>query len=170
MEKPWKVVLAFIGVFIAGAVFGGVFTLRTAGKRIVDRPGKSAPAADAVAQPKQSPPQSGIAPALMRQFTQNIKLTNAQKEKVRPLVNRAAEDLQRLRRENLENTVRVMERMYTDVAAWLTVEQRGQLDAMRTKMQEKAAEDRKKRGDPPVGEAGGARKSEPGKATTRPGA
>lgn len=168
MEKPWKVVLAFIGVFIAGAVFGAVFTLRTAGKRVVDRADKGTPAATAVAQPK-APPQSDIAPALMRQFTQNIKLTNAQKEKVRPLVNRAAEDLQRLRRENLENTVRVMERMYTDVAAWLTVEQRGQLDAMRTKMQEKAAEDRKKRGDPPPGEAG-AKKSEPGKTSPRPGA
>ncbi|MCX6955910.1 MAG: hypothetical protein NTV51_27520 [Verrucomicrobia bacterium] len=28
MEKPWKVIVAFIGVFIAGSVFGGLLALR----------------------------------------------------------------------------------------------------------------------------------------------
>ena len=38
MDKPWKVIVAFIGVFIAGAVFGGVFSLRSAGKRMPGPP------------------------------------------------------------------------------------------------------------------------------------
>lgn len=33
MDKPWKVISAFIGVFAAGAVFGGFLTLRSASKR-----------------------------------------------------------------------------------------------------------------------------------------
>ena len=36
MEKPWKVILAFVSVFIAGAIFGGVFSLRAVGKRTVE--------------------------------------------------------------------------------------------------------------------------------------
>ncbi len=159
MDKPWKVILAFIGVFIAGAVFGGLFTLRASGKRLHEQPSKAADAhpsksstqpAASPGQPK-APAQSGISIALMRQFTQHLKLTNAQKDKVRPLVNRYADDLNRLRkraselnRENAENTARIFERMYEDVAAWLRPEQRTQLDEMRRQMQEKQAEARKK--------------------------
>lgn len=156
MDQRWKVVLAFIAVFVAGAVFGGVFTLRAAGKHFADRnPGSSAPAQPQVAAPRpKAPPQAGIAPALMRQFTQRLTLTNEQRIKIRPLVGRAAEDLARLRRENLADTTRVMERMYRDVNEWLTHEQRKELGAMRRKMQEKVAEERKKRGDPPLKDSG----------------
>lgn len=164
MDKPWKVILAFIGVFIAGAVFGGFFTLRAAGKRLLDRPAQpAAPVAAPATQPattaSQQPgsatapkaaPQAGISITLMRQFTR-LKLTNTQKEKIRPLVDRAADDLSRLRkrvveqnRENAENTTRVLERMYEDVGAWLTPAQRNDLEEMRQKMLEKQAEARKK--------------------------
>ena len=30
MNKPWKVILAFLGVFLAGAVFGGFLSLGVA--------------------------------------------------------------------------------------------------------------------------------------------
>jgi Spy/CpxP family protein refolding chaperone len=33
MEKPWKVIAAFVGVFIAGAVFGGLLSLRVSKQR-----------------------------------------------------------------------------------------------------------------------------------------
>ncbi len=38
MEKPWKVISAFIGVFIAGAIFGGFFTMRASSGRRIQAP------------------------------------------------------------------------------------------------------------------------------------
>lgn len=156
MDKPWKVVLAFLGVFVAGAVFGGVFALRAAGKRLAERaPEKTVatPLPSTPSQPK-APGQTGVGPTLLRQFTRELSLTNAQREKIRPVVNRAAEDLQRLRkrtiemnRENLENTTIVMERMYEDVAGSLTQDQRRDLDDMRRNWQQKVAEERRRRGE-----------------------
>ncbi|MDO8539363.1 MAG: hypothetical protein Q7S40_02900 [Opitutaceae bacterium] len=157
MDKPWKVVLAFVGVFIAGAIFGGAFTLRATGKHFAEQhpvKAKAAPAAVTSAQQKApAAPQARVALALMRQFTQRLSLTSSQREKIRPLVSRAAEDLERLSRENLSDTTRVMERMYVDVGEWLTPEQRDDFDEMRRKWQEKAAEERKKRGAAPVADA-----------------
>lgn len=154
MDKPWKVVLAFIGVFVAGAVFGGLFTLRATGKRPVEKAVLTVPP-PVQAQPAPAKAPASVGPALMRQFTRKLKPTPEQREKIDPLVGRAGEDLQRLNalsraqaRENLENVTRVMERMYEDVAAWLTPEQRIELAEMRRQWQEKVAEERKKRSEP----------------------
>lgn len=35
MERPWKVITAFVGVFVAGSVFGGLLTLRVVRQREV---------------------------------------------------------------------------------------------------------------------------------------
>lgn len=166
MDKPWKVVFAFVGVFIAGAVFGGFFTLRTSGKRFANDAGggRASPglprgqatrAAGATAagqssavpgQPNQA--QAGrIAPALMNQFTKRLSPTAEQKEKIRPIVSRASEDIQRLQREHLQDTTRVSERMYEDVAALLTPEQRMHLEKMRQEMLERVRKEREKRGE-----------------------
>ena len=51
MDRPWKVILAFVGVFIAGAVFGGFFTLRSAARVVeVARP-KAGPAKTPASKP-----------------------------------------------------------------------------------------------------------------------
>lgn len=157
MDKPWKVIFAFVAVFIAGAVFGGLFTLRASGKRFAGpprsemprpHPDRDDPRGGAPGLPKGGPGgQAAMAPALLRQITQRLNLTSEQKEKIRPLVNRAAEDLQRIRRESLADSTRVMERMYEDVGAQLTPEQRRELETLRKKMQERVAEERRKRGE-----------------------
>lgn len=128
MDKPWKAILAFIGVFIAGAVFGGVFSLRSAGKRM---PGPPPTRPQGQMMPPGNPQ---IAPAMMRQLAQRLKLTEEQREKVRPIVSRAEEDLQRLRRQNFQDTNRVMERMHVDLAVVLTAEQRTELEQMKDNM------------------------------------
>jgi hypothetical protein len=181
VDKPWKVILAFVAVFIAGAVFGGLFTLRASGRRLADwqaqkpspavpppQPAQSAPASGpaATAQPKPSlpaqpaqaaqaqPPRAPLMPAIMRQFNQRLNLRPVQRERIRPIVDRAAEDLQRLRQEseherqrNLADTVRVTDRMYSDVAALLSPDQREELETMRTQMQERAEKERKRRAE-----------------------
>src|SRR5688500_5217296 len=113
MDVPWKVILAFVGVFIAGAIFGGVFTIGVSARRFANFPryvtpserpvtalppatqppktqvaGPQAPSAPA-AQPRSNP----ITPVLMTQFTRRLNnITAEQKEKLRPILGRAGED------------------------------------------------------------------------------
>jgi len=135
MNQPWKVVFAFVGVFIAGAVFGGLFTARsTSGRRGPDGPGPNArKTADAPTFRGAAP----IAPRMMQNLTQRLKLTDEQKGKILPIVGRAEDDLQRLRRQNFQDTTRVMERMHTDITGWLSPEQKDDLEKERKRVQER---------------------------------
>jgi hypothetical protein len=166
MDNPWKVILAFVGVFVAGAVFGGLFTLRASAKRLSEvtapQPIPRTPVVVApettvpVTQPtstttaptvvtKASPaPQDRIVPAVMKQLTQRVNPTAEQKERIRPIIARASDDFQRLEREHWQDTARVTARMYEDVAAVLTPEQRVQLEKMRQEGLERMRKAREK--------------------------
>jgi hypothetical protein len=155
MDKPWKVITAFVGVFIAGAVFGGVFTLRASGKRLAAELPSIPPAGqqpDGVSQRAAQPPGqlviqprgNPITPTLMRQFTRRLNLSAEQKDRIAPVVSRAGEDLLRLRQEHFADTQRVTERMYADVSAALSPEQRVELEAMRRELQERLQAERQK--------------------------
>ena len=167
MDVPWKVILAFLGVFIAGAVFGGVFTLGVSARRNVNVPRQLSPADKPIAQfppvvqPKaevagpHAPKSAGasvrtnpITRELMIQFTKKLSgLTPPQKESLRTILGRAGEDYHRLRQDNLADVTRVTERMYADVAGVLTLEQRGELEQMRKQLEERFKEDRRKRAE-----------------------
>jgi hypothetical protein len=171
MDVPWKVILAFVGVFIAGAVFGGVFTIGVSARRFANLPRQPLPAErplqqlPPVAQPKVqvAGPQvqkagrevtrgNPITPVLMNQFTRKLSgLTEAQKESLRKTLGRAGEDLLRLRQENFSDVGRVTERMYADVSAVLTMEQRAELETMRRETEERM---QKKRAQPTAVEGG----------------
>lgn len=147
MEKPWKVVFAFVAVFIAGAVFGGLFTLRASGGRRppgsgfvgFDRPGgPNGPGGNGwQKQGGQFQGMGAIGPGMLGQLSRNLKLTDDQKEKIRPVVLKAAEDIQRLTRENVQNTTKIVERMHLDIATWLTPKQRDALEDMKLQMRER---------------------------------
>lgn len=166
MDRPWKVIAAFVGVFMAGAVFGGLFTLGASARRgpppravpplpagDVSRPKAAGPVATVPSAPvatKSSP----LTPQLMRQFTRELALTVEQREKILPIVGRAGEDFQRLRDEenrrrldNVADVARVNERMYVDVGAVLTQEQRTKLQQMRERFEDRVRADRQKRAD-----------------------
>jgi hypothetical protein len=167
MEKPWKVIAAFILVFIAGAVFGGVFTVgfsarRSPGATKTSPPAKAPVASGAAtpAKPKAEGQGAGVlartnslTPAVLRQFAQRLELSAEQKERIGPIVSRASEDLVRLRQENLVDTARVTERMYTDVAAALTPTQRTELATMTRQMEERVMAERRKRAEAAAAEA-----------------
>ena len=167
MDRPWKVISAFVGVFIAGAVFGGFFTLRSV-DRVVDAargegtPAKAPATKPAPAAPAAPAPAKGIAPQVMRQLTQRLSPTPEQQKAIRPIVSRAAEDLQRMQREHLADTTRTTERMYADVSALLTPAQRTQLEQMRQEMLERVRKVREKRDETP---AEGTAKSTPAGTT-----
>jgi len=159
MDKPWKVIFAFVGVFVAGAIFGGVFTLGVGRKPRtedrVKRPVATTPVAKT--SPATTTPRKGseakiagakgiIQPTIMRQLTQRLGLTAEQKDRVRPIVTRAAEDMARLGREHLTDTARVMDRMNEDISALLSPEQRLQLEKMKQERLERVRKERVKLG------------------------
>jgi hypothetical protein len=173
MDVPWKVILAFVGVFIAGAVFGGVFTMGVSARRFAN-PRNQGPVERPIAQfPAVTPPRSEFAgpqvpkgapvaqvrsnpitPVLMNQFMRKISgLTDVQKESMRKTLGRAGEDLHRLRQDNFSDVARVTERMYADVSAVLTIEQRAELETMRKQMEERLQAEGKKRKEAAAAEA-----------------
>lgn len=172
MDVPWKVILAFVGVFIAGAVFGGVFTIGVSARRFANVPKQPQPAEGPIQQsPAVQPPKVQVAgpmapkggkenvvrgnpitPVLLSQLTRKLSgLTEVQKDSLRKTVGRAGEDLHRLRLNNFEDVGRVTERMYADVSAVLTLEQRAELEKMRRETEEKL---QKKRNLTPAVEGG----------------
>jgi hypothetical protein len=189
MDVPWKVILAFVGVFIAGAVFGGVFTLGVSARRFVNVPRQPAGVDRSVAQfPAVPPPKSQVAgpqapksgatatttrtnpitPVLMNQFTRKLSgLTPPQKDSLRTILGRAGEDYHRLRQDNLADVTRVTERMYADVSGVLTMEQRTELEQMRKKLEERFQADRRKRAEQAAAEAAN-RAAQSSAAKTRP--
>jgi Spy/CpxP family protein refolding chaperone len=174
MDKPWKVITAFIGVFVAGAIFGGVFTVGL-GKRVraeVVKAHQSAPAPTPAVTtpatttpptakdrdhfPKKSPVANagaanppanarGFTPGIMRQLTKRLNPTPEQRKAIQQIVTRADEDWQRSGREHIAEVERVTVRMYEDVSALLSPEQRVQLEKMRQETLEKARQERMKR-------------------------
>jgi hypothetical protein len=164
MDVPWKVIFAFLGVFVAGAIFGGVFTIGVTARRTGPPPRQaqwadrtlnqvvpSAPAPSVKSGGTQPPAQPSrgnpITVQLMTQFTRRLSPTPEQREELRKILGRAGEDLQRLRQENLADVTRVTERMYADIAGVLTLEQKSELEKMRRQFEERVQADRKKRED-----------------------
>ena len=120
MNQRWKVILIFVGVFLAGAICGGPVAARLLRPPRPDwRPG-------------------GMRLQVMERLEKELTLTEAQKERVRPLVLRAQEETQHMRRENIRNIAIVMDRMHADIAAELTPAQRIKLEEMRKRFRERA--------------------------------
>lgn len=165
MEKPWKVIAAFVGVFIAGSIFGGLLALRLShwdrGARYVATP-KASPASASSAQPStapnqppqitaatprpassapvpqlQLPPGMAVqAPQLMRRYVDKLNLTTEQKERINPLIQRAASDLRRQQQTNLRETGIIFQHLQEDIAKELSPAQRTRLEEMAEKQRQ----------------------------------
>lgn len=142
MNKPWKVVLAFLGVFVAGAVFGGFLSLR------VSRQFGLGPKDEHHASPMDQ-----FVPLILRRYSSRLDLTPEQTEKIRPIVKAAGDELRRLRRSNFTETIAVAERMHDQVNAILTPDQRRIFEDMKKELQERWKSERQRRGGdrPPEG-------------------
>jgi hypothetical protein len=80
-----------------------------------------------------------------------LKLTEEQREKIRPIIARADEDMTWLRRENFRNTDRVLDRMHAEIALLLTDEQKAELEVLKHNIKDrlKRAEN-ERRGESPL--------------------
>jgi Spy/CpxP family protein refolding chaperone len=126
MNKTWKVVLAFTAVFLAGSIFGGLLAMRV-GPRVM-------------AQKKSGPPPVA-GQLLLRHFADRLELTPEQKEKIRPMVERADEEVRRLRQGSLKETGVVLRRLQQEIAGELTAEQRKKLEKLQERQREQLSRD-----------------------------
>lgn len=135
MNQTWKAILAFAGIFVAGAVFGGFLTLRFYPQ--------SEPAAPAV---RKSPtPLERVTPQILGRLAQRLELTDEQKEKIRPIIAEADREMRRLRHDGFRATLTVSKEMYARVARELTAEQAAILEQMQQEMRERIMQDRQRR-------------------------
>lgn len=119
MEKPWKVVVAFAGVFVAGGIFGAALALRWAGP---PHPGHRAAIAEL---------------HMMDRLNSELSLTPEQRRKIEPIVTRVEAETRRLRRESIQSFRAVMEKANAEIAAELTPEQQAKLEDMRKRFRER---------------------------------
>lgn len=127
MDKSWKVVLAFVGIFIAGTITGGLISLRVAHSLTGrDRPRLNSAGKE---QPPGGQPQQ-FNPQLMRRVAEQLDLSPEQKDKMKLIEARTSEELRRMRRENLHSTELIIEKCQDDIAAILNPEQRTKFDEM----------------------------------------
>jgi Spy/CpxP family protein refolding chaperone len=127
MNKTWKVVLAFTAVFLAGAIFGGLLAMR-AGPRLAQRRG--------------APALPAMPPAVLRHMADRLELTNEQKEKIRPLVDRAEEEIRQLRQVSIKETGLILRRLQQTLAVELNSDQRKKLEKMQERQRELMREER----------------------------
>ncbi|HTZ20673.1 MAG TPA: hypothetical protein VMC06_07305 [Opitutaceae bacterium] len=118
MDKTWKVVLAFIGIFLAGAVAGGFVSLRfvkTPPPQVLQR----------------TVPEQQWVIGQMRRFVNELKLDEAQRGQVKPALERAAADIRRLRRRTYRETMDIIESMNNEIAPMLTEVQKEKFEDIR---------------------------------------
>jgi len=142
MNRPWKVILAFIGVFVAGAVFGGFLSLRFAPERM------------GMMRLQRATPMEQFTPQIFKHLSKRLDLTEAQKEKIRPIIRQADAEMRRLRLAGAREAIGVAEHMHEQVAALLTPEQLRELDNLKREMRERWARERQQRWGDRVGPGG----------------
>lgn len=119
--QPWKLVLLLVGIFAAGCVAGGFVTMRYVHSKIRER---------------GAPEQWG--PARLKLLSERLELSAEQVDRLKPIVRRDVEDLNRLRQQSFQETRRILERMERDIAAVLTPEQKRKFEELNKEMRERA--------------------------------
>jgi NCAIR mutase (PurE)-related protein len=114
MNRVWLLVLAFVGIFAAGAVTGGAIAARS------------------IQRVSQERALEQFAQFHFRKLAEHVTLTQDQKERIRPVMMKAGKDVQEHRRE----ISRLLEKMEADVMAELSPEQRSQYEQMRARTKE----------------------------------
>jgi Spy/CpxP family protein refolding chaperone len=132
MGKTWQVVIAFTGIFAAGAVSGGFIASRWLVKAPAAASSQAVPQAKAQAQTMEQ---------FVRSQTQSIgkriNLTPQQIEQIKPATAQALEDLKHLRRETVKQTIEALDRLNREVDRVLTAEQRDKFDEIRLRQRER---------------------------------
>ena len=127
MVKTWQVVLATVGIFIAGLVTGGATALGVV-KWIARHP-RVNPAAMPLFGPRPGQVQQ-FGPQLMRSFANQLDLTEDQRARIGPIVKRTVAQLGRERREVQLTSALAIEKVQDEIADILTPDQRTKFEEL----------------------------------------
>ena len=118
MKLSWKVLLVFLGVFLAGAVVGGFVSLRFARSFVQNR---------GVAGDQ-------FAASNLKRLQERLQLTSEQAAKIERIVTASGEELKRLR----QDTTRVFRQMDAKIEAELDPRQKAEFAEMRRRWRERS--------------------------------
>jgi uncharacterized membrane protein len=118
MKLSWKVLLVFLGVFLAGAVVGGFASLRFARSFVQTR----------------SVSGDQFAASNLKRLQERLQLTPEQTAKIGRIVTASGEELKRLR----QDTARVFRQMDTKIEAELDPQQKATFEEMRRRWRERS--------------------------------
>ena len=124
----WKIILAMLGIFVAGAATGAFVALGTV-KKMAERRGLN-----------QLP--APWSPQQLRRLAEALSLTDEQLKKIRPIVRRNMEDMGRLRQFTAGEMRRNLERLEREISAELTPEQQDKFREMQEMMRKRILERR----------------------------
>ncbi len=110
----WKIVLSLIAIFIAGSVTGGLLTIAIV-KHEVRR---------------QSDPNQWVQ-LTMQRWKSRLRLTPAQEDKLKPIVETTVSELRTLRTNDLRQNDEIFSRAQARIDPELTPDQRERLKKMR---------------------------------------
>lgn len=117
----WKIVLALVAIFVAGAVTGAYLP------HAIRRWGA----------PPARPSAEEMAAHLQARFKRGLGLDATQAEKIRPLLEESARNLRNLRAESERKVVESMEALHKELRAVLTPEQQKKLEEMEKRRRER---------------------------------
>ena len=118
MKLSWKVLLVFLGVFLAGAVVGGFASLRFARSFVQTR----------------SVSGDQFAASNLKRLQARLQLTPEQAAKIERIVTASGEELKRLR----QDTARVFRQMDAKIEAELDPQQKAAFAEMRRRWRERS--------------------------------
>lgn len=128
MNQRIKVIIAFAGVFLAGAVSGGIashFLL----------PPK--PPINAPRQQGRPPNAEQFHAKRLQELTKRLQLSEAQREQIRPLLNAGDLELRTISRDTRRQSMLVLERLDTEISKFLTPEQQAKFANLRQDQRER---------------------------------
>lgn len=119
-DKPWKLVSLLAGIFLLGAVTGGIVSVRLS---------------RGMMQQRVMPEQWG--PSRLKLLRERLDLTSEQIERLRPIIKTNTEHLAKLRQSGFDQTRQILEQMEKDIAAVLTPDQKAKYEQMNREMRER---------------------------------
>jgi hypothetical protein len=120
IRQYWKVALCFLGVFLAGAITGGVWTARVARKAIVKK----------------------IDPANWKsldaaKLTRRLNLRPDQVEKINPIIEQKVHELRGMRRDEMETIARSLDQFAVTITPLLDPDQQKEYEKMMAERRER---------------------------------
>jgi len=157
MSQTGKVLLAFTGIFVAGAVAGGIVALRVGVDRVAEQP-PGLQLTPPASQPKAVVTPDTFTTTQIHRITAQLGLSSTQSGKINPIITITGDKIRELSLKNATATNELLKEMAIQVSAELTPEQRKKFDESEKRRQDAF----NSRQSHPTGPAFGNRRGSPG--------